>query len=71
MPGQGRHERLVRAYRALFFARIALGKGRLPFSLSRLAEALSRFRAVDDPDRGAAASCAGRGLDWRDVRDGA
>ena len=33
--------RLIRAYRSLFFARIALGKGDVPFGLARLGEALA------------------------------
>lgn len=37
---RGRDESMVRAYRALFFARVALAKGDLTFGLARLAEAL-------------------------------
>ena len=33
--------RLIRAYRSLFFARVALGKGDVPFGLARLGEALA------------------------------
>jgi len=39
-PADGRHERMVRAYRALFFARVGLTERDLGFGLSRLAEAL-------------------------------
>ena len=35
---QRRHQRLIRASRALFFARVGLAKGDLAFGLSRLAE---------------------------------
>jgi len=37
---QGRDEPMIRAYRSLFFARVALAKGDLTFGLARLAEAV-------------------------------
>ena len=68
-PAQGQHERLVRAYRSLFFARIGLGKGSLAFGLSRLAEALRVSTAWTI--RIAAFRLLRRAhLDWRDVPDG-
>lgn len=38
-PAQRTHERMVRAYRSLYFARVGLAAGDLPFGLLRLGEA--------------------------------
>jgi hypothetical protein len=38
-PAHGSRERMVRAYRSLFFARVGLAKGDLTFGLMRLADA--------------------------------
>lgn len=42
LAGRPADERTVRTYRALYFGRLALGKGDLTFGLARLAEALRR-----------------------------
>ena len=68
MPGQGRHERMVRAYRSLFFAWVGLGKGSLAFGLSRLAEAL-RASTVWTIRIAAFRLLRRAHLDWRDVPD--
>ena len=67
LAGRAADERLVRTYRALYFGRLAVGRGDLTFGLARLGEA---FRRSPDLAARLAAAAVRRRLSATDIGDG-